>query len=223
VEGRAVDEDDPVQVDEEARAVAWKLLDLFLELARVRKVELTGNDDEHNVRVVGFSPLELVRRHVSPCGRGGNGRIRRPRRRLREATSGYAVDVRQASGSPAAIGEFRIDEERPEKGIILLSIRGEADLYVANDLRNHLSAAIGDWTRVLVVDLSGVTFIDSMGLGALLGSMKRLQAKGGEFRLVVPEGDIRRIFEMTLLDRVFALHATREAALSAPASSRVSA
>lgn len=129
----------------------------------------------------------------------------------------------QASGTRVAIGEFRIEEERPGKGTVLLSIHGDADLHVANELRNHLSAVIGDRTSSLVVDLSGVTFIDSMGLGALLGIMKRLQAKGGEFMLVVPAGDTRRILEMTLLDRVFALHATREAALSAVARSSISA
>jgi anti-sigma B factor antagonist len=131
--------------------------------------------------------------------------------------------VRQSSGSRVAIGEFRIEEERPGKGIVLLSIQGDADLHVANDLRNHLSAAIGDRTSSLVVDLSGVTFIDSMGLGALLGGMKRLQRRGGEFRLVVPEGNTRRVLEMTLLDRVFALHPTREAALSAADPSSMSA
>lgn len=140
-----------------------------------------------------------------------------------EATSGYAEDVRQPSGSRVAIGEFRIEEERPGTGIVLLTIHGDADLHVANVLRNHLSAAIGEARSALVVDLSRVTFIDSMGLGALLGGMKRLQRKGGAFLLVVPEGDTRRVLQMTLLDRVFAIHATREAALAAVASSSSSA
>jgi anti-sigma B factor antagonist len=128
--------------------------------------------------------------------------------------------VAGSSGSPLAVGEFRIDDERLQKGVVVLSIHGDADLHVANELRNHLSAAIGSSTSTLVVDLSCVSFIDSMGLGALLGGMKRLQATGGEFRLVVPEGDVRRIFEMTLLDRVFTLHTSREGALEAIASSR---
>jgi anti-sigma B factor antagonist len=127
--------------------------------------------------------------------------------------------VRELRGSPVAVGAFRIEEDHPKEGLVLLSIHGEADLHVASELRNHLSAAMGTGTSSLVVDLSGVTFIDSMGLGALLGSMKRLQARGGEFRLVVPEGESRRIFEMTLLDRVFELHPTREAAVAAAASS----
>ena len=64
------------------------------------------------------------------------------------------------------------------------------------------------------VDLSGVTFVDSMALGVLLGSMKRLRVHGGKLLLVAPATDIRRIFEITLLDRVFALFPTREEALS---------
>lgn len=132
---------------------------------------------------------------------------------------GSRYDVHESSGTSLAIGEFRIDEERPRKGTVVLAIHGDTDLHVASELRDHLTAAIEDGTAVLVVDLSRVTFIDSMGLGALLGGMKRLRSSGGEFRLVVPRGEIRRILEMTLLDRVFVLDLTREDALAAAAAS----
>lgn len=127
--------------------------------------------------------------------------------------------MHESSRTSFAIGEFRIEEGRPGKGVVVLALYGDADLHVASELRDRLSAAIEDGTSFLVVDLSGVIFIDSMGLGALLGGMKRLQSSGGQFRLVVPRGDIRRILELTLLDRVFVLDLTREDALAAGAAS----
>jgi anti-sigma B factor antagonist len=126
--------------------------------------------------------------------------------------------VHASSGTSFATGEFRIEEERPRKGTVVLTIYGDTDLHVASELRDYLTAAI-DGTAVLVVDLSDVTFIDSMGLGALLGTMKRFRDSGGQFRLVVPRGEVRRVLEMTLLDRVFVVDRTREAALAAGAAS----
>ena len=67
--------------------------------------------------------------------------------------------------------------------------------------------------RSLVVDLAETTFIDSMTLGVLLGAVKRLRPVGGRVSVVCTDANIRRIFEITLLDRVFALQESREAAL----------
>ena len=63
----------------------------------------------------------------------------------------------------------------------------------------------------VVVDLSDTTFIDSMTLGVLLGAVKRLRPRGGQL-VVCSDPNIRKIFEITLLDRVFALYSSREAA-----------
>jgi anti-sigma B factor antagonist len=113
--------------------------------------------------------------------------------------------------------QFRI-EERPAPGTIVLAIRGEADLHSAPDLRDAIGAAIEEGALEVVLDLSETTFVDSMTLGVLLGAMKRVRARGGHLRLVVPGADVRRIFEITLLDRVFPLHETREEAVRAAAA-----
>lgn len=110
-------------------------------------------------------------------------------------------------------GQFRIDEEPAGDGVILLAIRGDADLHVAPELRDRLAREIEDGASAVVLDLSRATFVDSMALGVLLETMKRLRAQGGTLRLVVPQTELRRIFEITLLDRVLPLDATREDAL----------
>lgn len=114
--------------------------------------------------------------------------------------------------------EFRVEEEQPRPGIVVLSVQGDADLHAAPDLRERLASAIDGGAAAIVVDLSETTFVDSMTLGVLLGNMKRLRAREGQLRLVVPRTDIRRIFEITLLDRVFPLDTTRDEALAAVSS-----
>lgn len=98
-------------------------------------------------------------------------------------------------------------------GVAVVAVRGEADLHTAHELRSAIAEAIDGGATMLVVDLSETTFIDSMTLGVLLGAVKRLRPAGGRVSVVCTDANIRRIFEITLLDRVFALHERRETAL----------
>jgi anti-sigma B factor antagonist len=119
-------------------------------------------------------------------------------------------------------GEFRIDEDRPGAQTVVLALYGDADMRAASELKNRLSEVIDDAPRAVVLDLSGATFLDSMTLGIFLTAMKRMRATGGRFRVVAPRAEIRRIFEMTLLDRVFDLDVTRQEALIAAGHGRMS-
>lgn len=114
-----------------------------------------------------------------------------------------------------AIGAFALDEVHLEGGTVLLAVHGDADQHVAAELEDRLSDVIEDGASSVVLDLSATTFLDSMALGILLRGMKRLSARGGSLRVVVARPDIRRIFEVTLLDRVFDLDGSREEALAA--------
>jgi anti-sigma B factor antagonist len=112
-------------------------------------------------------------------------------------------------------GLFRIDEERLSDTIVLLALHGEADLHSAPELRARLRVAIEDGARNVILDLSDSAFVDSTSLGVLLGGMRRLREHDGQIHLVVPRPDIRRIFEITLLDRIFPLYDSRQDALAA--------
>jgi anti-sigma B factor antagonist len=120
-----------------------------------------------------------------------------------------------ASAGTVFDGAFRIEEERPSEAITIFVLHGEADLHSAPELRERLRAAIEGGATSVILDLSDSAFVDSTSLGVLLGGMKRLRERDGEIHLVVPRPDIRRIFEITLLDRVFPLHETRDEALAA--------
>ena len=126
----------------------------------------------------------------------------------------------QASTMQETAEEFRIDEERLGSATIVLAINGEADMRIASELKDRLGEVVDDGPSAVVVDLTGATFVDSTALGILLGAMKRQRARGGRFRVVAPRTEIRRIFEMTLLDRVFELDLSRQEALAAAGDGR---
>jgi anti-anti-sigma factor len=96
----------------------------------------------------------------------------------------------------------------------VVTVVGDVDLHSAPELRDRL-ASLGDTgAKHVVVDLSDCEFLDSMGLGVLLGAKKRMARDGRELHVVVTSPDVRRIFEITMLDRVLDLHATRAEALN---------
>jgi anti-sigma B factor antagonist len=110
----------------------------------------------------------------------------------------------------------RIEDESQNAEAFVLSAYGELDLHVTPELQERIDTAIEDGAELIVLDLSAVTFIDSMALGVLLGAVNRLRRRGGNLRLVVPRPELRRIFEISHLDRVFTLEWTREDALEPP-------
>ena len=112
------------------------------------------------------------------------------------------------------MGGFRIEEASPQPAVRILAVYGDADLHSAPELRERIRRAIDDGANSVVVDLSATTLIDSTSLGVLLGGMKRLREKDGQIRLVVPQAEVRRVFEITMLDRIFQLHDTLEEALA---------
>lgn len=113
--------------------------------------------------------------------------------------------------------DFRVEEEQPLPGAVLFVVHGDLDLHSADELGDRLVSAVERGPSSVVIDLSDVGFVDSQGLGALLRGTRRFGAGEGRFRLVVPAPEIRRVFEITALDRVFPLDITREQALAGAA------
>jgi anti-sigma B factor antagonist len=97
----------------------------------------------------------------------------------------------------------------------VVALTGDVDLYTAPDLKAELVRLTEQGGKRIIIDLTPTTFIDSTTLGVLLGGLKRLRAVGGELVLVCVDRNIRKIFEITLLDRVFPIFETREEALAA--------
>lgn len=87
--------------------------------------------------------------------------------------------------------------------------RGQIDLYSAPTFKSALSRAIDDGFNEIVVDLSEVSFMDSTGLGVLVGVSKRLRLLDGSIAIVTPDATIRRVFEISGLTRRFDIHDAR--------------
>jgi anti-sigma B factor antagonist len=125
---------------------------------------------------------------------------------------------RDTSGSSVDDPAFGVDVIDAGAGIAVVAVRGDADLHTAHELRSAIAEAIDGGATTVVADLAETTFIDSMTLGVLLGAVKRLRPVGGRVSVVCTDANIRRIFEITLLDRVFSLQESRQAALEAEAA-----
>ncbi len=105
-------------------------------------------------------------------------------------------------------------EEREIGDWAVLAVRGEVDVYTAPRLRERLIEIISRGARRVVVDLEGVDFLDSTGLGVLVGALKRLRSNDGELDLVCTQPRIRKVFEITGLTKVFSIHESVEEATS---------
>lgn len=90
-------------------------------------------------------------------------------------------------------------------GWTVLTATGEIDVAAAPALRERLVELIEDGTTELVVDLEGVDFIDSTGLGVLVGAVRRARAAEGDVRLVCTNSRLLKVFDVTGLDEVFTI------------------
>ena len=81
----------------------------------------------------------------------------------------------------------------------VITLSGELDAYDAPELRRTFETLLETEPALVVLDLTGVTFLDSTVLGAIVGLLRRVREGGGELRTVLPDTTARRIFEITNL------------------------
>ena len=97
----------------------------------------------------------------------------------------------------------------------VVDVKGEIDVYTAPKLREKLIELVSDGTYDIVVNLEGVDFLDSTGLGVLVGALKRVKAHDGSLALVCTQDKILKIFKITGLTKVFPIHDSLDAAIGA--------
>jgi anti-sigma B factor antagonist len=94
----------------------------------------------------------------------------------------------------------------------VLAVKGEVDVYTAPRLREKLVELVSQGRHRIVVDLEGVEFLDSTGLGVLVGGLKRLRSNDGDLGLVCTQSRILKVFEITGLTKVFSIFDSVDAA-----------
>src|SRR5580704_13123218 len=120
--------------------------------------------------------------------------------------------------SPAAKGqalmthdELGIDLKTEDGGgTLIFKLRGSLDLATSPTVRAALSEATGNGSHHLIVDLTQLEFLDSTGLGVLIGAHRRTTESGGSLRLIVGDGPILRLLNITGLIAVFAVYHSLE-------------
>ena len=96
----------------------------------------------------------------------------------------------------------------------VLAVSGEVDVATAPRLREQLVQLVNQGSHHLVVDLDAVDFLDSTGLGVLVGALKRVRMQDGELTLVCTQPRIVKVFDITGLSKVFTLHESVDAAVA---------
>jgi anti-sigma B factor antagonist len=108
---------------------------------------------------------------------------------------------------------------RSEHGAVIAAVTGEIDISTVAQLRERLFE-LADNGGTLIVDLNRVTFIDSAGLGALVGTARRAAAHGGSLHAICAQPQPRKLLWMTGVDRRIPLAATVDDVLMSQAASR---
>jgi anti-sigma B factor antagonist len=99
-------------------------------------------------------------------------------------------------------------------GWTVVSVFGEVDVATAPELKERLTGLVNDGRVKLVLDLSGVDFLDSTGLGMIVSALKRARTHDGDLRIVCTESRITRLFEITGLDKALTVWPTVDAAVA---------
>lgn len=104
-------------------------------------------------------------------------------------------------------------ETRQVKGHTIVAVAGEIDVYTAPRLRDRISELVASDNYHLIIDLEQVDFLDSTGLGVLVGGLKKVRAHDGTMELICNQERLLKIFRITGLAKVFVIHESEEAAL----------
>jgi anti-sigma B factor antagonist len=123
--------------------------------------------------------------------------------------------VAEGTDETAGIREDPVAGIERTDGFVVVSLAGELDLYNASTVREALLACCAETPERLIVDLSGVKFIDSTALGVLIEARTRMPNRKS-FLLAAPGLETRRALEISGLDRHFAVHESVDQARAAP-------
>jgi anti-sigma B factor antagonist len=109
--------------------------------------------------------------------------------------------------------DLKLDHHNKD-GIEIVDVEGEIDVYTAPRLRELLIDLVNNGHYQLVVNMEKVEFLDSTGLGVLVGGLKRVRAHDGSLDLVCTQERILKIFRITGLTKVFGIHDTVDEAIA---------
>ena len=111
--------------------------------------------------------------------------------------------------------ELGVEIEPDRNGWAVVVVRGDVDVASAPRLHDDLVALISGGSQRVVLDLDDVDFLDSFGLGVVIGALKRARSHGGDLLIVCNRPRLLDLFVLTNLTRVFAIHPSIDEAVAA--------
>lgn len=105
-------------------------------------------------------------------------------------------------------------DSRPEGKWMVVDVKGEVDVYTAPKLREKIVDLVTQGSHEIIVNLEGVEFLDSTGLGVLVGGLKRVKSHDGTMALVCTKPKILKVFSITGLSKVFPIFDTVQEAVA---------
>jgi anti-sigma B factor antagonist len=106
-------------------------------------------------------------------------------------------------------------DEATSGAVLVVRLAGDLDMKEAGVLQTRLAERIAKGQARIVVNLAGVAYIDSAGLGALVATLKACTGQGGRLVLAAPGADVRHILTITRVDRHLPIHPTESDAVAA--------
>lgn len=103
---------------------------------------------------------------------------------------------------------------RDVDGKTIVAVGGEIDVYTAPKLRDTITELLAAGVYDVIIDMLDVEFLDSSGLGVLVGALKKVRAHDGSLQLICNQDRLLKIFRITGLAKVFVIHESADAALA---------
>jgi anti-sigma B factor antagonist len=101
-----------------------------------------------------------------------------------------------------------------DNGVTVVAPTGRLDVAGAPALKDAISEVVKNGPPRVVIDMEGISFVDSTGLGSVIAALKQIRSSQGDLRLAAPNQQVRVVLELTTLDRVFPYFSTVEEALT---------
>jgi anti-anti-sigma factor len=109
---------------------------------------------------------------------------------------------------------LEVQSRQVDNGVTVVAPTGRLDVAGAPALKDAISEALKNGQPRVVLDMEGVSFVDSTGLGSVIAALKQIRSSQGDLRLAAPNQQVRVVLELTTLDRVFPYYSTVEEALT---------
>jgi anti-sigma B factor antagonist len=109
---------------------------------------------------------------------------------------------------------LEIQSRQADNGVTVVAPTGRLDVAGAPTLKEAISEALKNGPPRVVLDMEGISFVDSTGLGSVIAALKQIRSSQGDLRLAAPNQQVRVVLELTTLDRVFPYFSTVEEALT---------